>query len=64
MVLKLSMMSAFLCYETALESDFLRGPGESYKWEAETEATWGLPGKLFDATDYDVLQDNLLVSSA
>lgn len=24
----------------------------------------GLPGMHFDATDYDVLQDNLLVSSA
>ena len=39
-------------------------PGENCTWGSQSRATWRLPGRCFDATDYDVLRDNLLVSSA
>lgn len=46
-----------------LTPDFLKVPGESCKW-GSYKASWALPGRLSDATDYVALLDNLLVSNA
>ena len=54
----------FYARRQPLSPDFLRGPRESYKQGSWNWATWGLPGRLFDTADYDVLRENLLISSA